>query len=49
MTKPTDQEGGTSKAGLFEDLAQCSDAQQAQYAQAEIARKRSLCIVLCYE
>jgi len=41
MTKPTDQEGGTSKAGLFEDLVQCSDAQQAQHAQAEIARKRS--------
>jgi len=41
MTKPTDQEDGTSKAGLFEDLAQCSDAQQAQHAQAEIDRKRS--------
>jgi len=41
MTKPTDQEDGTSKAGLFEELPQPSDAQQAQHAQAEIARKRS--------
>ena len=41
MTKPTDQEGGTSKACLFEDLPQSSDAQQGQHAQGEIARKRS--------
>ena len=41
MTKPTDQEGGTSKAGLFEELPQPSDAQQAQHAQTEVARKRS--------
>ncbi len=41
MTKPTDQEGGTSKAGLFEELPQPSDAQQVQHAQTEVARKRS--------
>lgn len=41
MTKPTDQEGGTSRAGLFEELPQPSDAQQAQHAQTAVARKRS--------
>jgi transposase len=41
MTKPTDQEGGVSKAGLFEDLPQPSEAQQAQHAQAVLASKRS--------
>ncbi len=40
MTKPTDQEGGTSKAGLFEELAQPSEAQQVQHAQTAVARKR---------
>ena len=41
MTKPTNQEEGASKAGLFEELPQPSEAQQAQYAQAEVTRKRS--------
>jgi len=40
MTKPTDQEDGTSKAGLFEDLPHLSEAQQVQQAQAEVTRKR---------
>ena len=41
MTKPTDQEVVASKAGLFHDLPQPSEAQQVQHAQAEVARKRS--------
>jgi len=41
MTKPTDQEDVVSKAGLFQDLPQPSEAQQVQHAQAEVARKRS--------
>jgi len=40
MTNPTEQEDVASKAGLFEDLPQSSDAQKAQHAQGEIARKR---------
>ena len=40
MANPTEPEDAASKAGLFEDWAPCSDAQQAQHA-AEIARKRS--------
>ena len=41
MTKPTDHKDGTTKAGLFEDLPQPSEAQQVQHAQAEVAGKRS--------
>jgi transposase len=41
MTKPTDQEDGASKAGLFEELPHLSEAQQVQHAQAEVTRKRS--------
>lgn len=41
MTNPTDQEGGTSKAGLFDELPQPSEAQQVQHAQTAVARKRS--------
>jgi len=38
---PTEQEDVASKAGLFEDLPQSCDAQQAHHSQAEIARNRS--------
>ena len=41
MTKPTDHEDGSAKAGLFEDLPQPSEAQQVQQAQAKAASKRS--------
>lgn len=41
MTKPTDHEVGSAKAGLFEDLPQPSEAQQVQQAQATLASKRS--------
>jgi hypothetical protein len=41
MTKPTNQEEVASKAGLFEELPQPSDAQQVQHSQAVVARKRS--------
>lgn len=41
MTKPTDHEIGSVKAGLFEDLPQPSEAQQVQQAQATLASKRS--------
>ncbi len=41
MTKPTNQEEGASKAGLFEELPSPSAGQQVRHAQAVVARKRS--------
>ena len=41
MANPTEQKDVASKASLFEDLAQPSDAQREQHAQAVATRKRS--------
>lgn len=41
MTKPTDQDDGARKAGLFEELPVPSEAQKVQHARAEVACKRS--------
>jgi transposase len=41
MTKPIDQQVDMAKAGLFEDVPEISEAQQAQHAQARLAVKRS--------